>query len=64
MRERLNLVKKGEKLNWIFRCINIQRGVLLTINFLTLGYSCPNLSFTLHHKVTIHIYTHAFITTF
>jgi hypothetical protein len=28
----------------------------LIINLLTLGYSCPNLSFILHNKVTIHIY--------
>jgi hypothetical protein len=34
------------------------------INLLTLGYSCPNQSFILHNKVTIHIYTLAFITTF
>jgi hypothetical protein len=34
-----------------------------TINFLTLGYACPNLSFILHNKVIIHIYTHAFLTT-
>jgi hypothetical protein len=34
------------------------------INLLILGFSCPNLSFILHNKMTIHIYTHASITTF
>jgi hypothetical protein len=42
-KDKLKLVKKGEKSNLIFRCITIQHGVLLTINCLTLGYSCPNL---------------------
>jgi hypothetical protein len=41
-KDKINLVKKGEKSNLIFRCITIQHGVLL-INCLTPGYSCPNL---------------------
>jgi hypothetical protein len=44
-KDKLNLVKKGEKSNLIFRGITTQqKKFFLTINFLTPGHSCPNLS--------------------
>jgi hypothetical protein len=34
-KDNINLIKKGEKSNLIFRCITIRHGVLLTINYVT-----------------------------
>jgi hypothetical protein len=43
-KDKVNLVKEGEKSNTIFRGITTQQKFFLTINFLTPRYSCPNLS--------------------
>jgi hypothetical protein len=52
-KDNINLVKEGEKSNSIFRYFTTQHQEFFpTINFLTLGYSCPNLSisYILHNK--------------
>jgi hypothetical protein len=62
-KEKINLVKKEEKSNSIIWGITTQQKFFLTINFLTPGYSCPNLPI-FYNKMTIHIYAHAFLITY
>jgi hypothetical protein len=63
-KDKLNLVKKGGSRTRSSDALSPNTEFFLTINYLTLGYSCPKLpSFILNNKMTIHMDTHAFLIT-